>query len=36
LTRVKRISYSGLTIVSSLNSKFIGILLYLRNVEKIT
>jgi hypothetical protein len=36
LTRVKRISYSGLTIVSRLDSKFIGILLYLRNVEKIT
>ena len=34
--RVKRISYSGLVIVSKLNSKLIGNLLYLRNVEKIT
>jgi hypothetical protein len=34
--RVERISYSGLTIVSKLNSKLIGNLLYIRNVEKIT
>jgi hypothetical protein len=34
--RVKRIFYSGITILSKLNSKLIGILLYLRNVEKIT
>jgi len=36
LTRVKRTSYSGLAIVSKLNSELIGNLLYLRNVEKIT
>ena len=34
--RVKRISYSGLTIVSKLNSELIGNLLYLRNAENIT
>lgn len=34
--RVKRIFYSGITILSKLNSKLIGNLLYLRNVEKIT
>jgi DNA polymerase IV (archaeal DinB-like DNA polymerase) len=34
--RVERISYSGLTIVSKLDSKLIGNLLYIRNVEKIT
>jgi len=36
LTRAKRISYSGLMIVSKLNSELIGNLLYLRNVENIT
>jgi hypothetical protein len=34
--RVKRIFYSGITILSKLNSKLIRNLLYLRNVEKIT
>lgn len=34
--RVERTSYSGLMIVSKLDSKLIGNLLYIRNVEKIT
>jgi DNA polymerase IV (archaeal DinB-like DNA polymerase) len=34
--RVGRTSYSGSTIVSKLDSKLIGNLLYIRNVEKIT
>jgi len=34
--RVERIFYSGITILSKLDSKLIGNLLYIRNVEKIT
>lgn len=34
--RVGRTSYSGSMIVSKLDSKLIGNLLYIRNVEKIT